>query len=310
MSENDSDTGQRVLVNATPSPPATWPQNWDKSPTTSQLDPTAPNKTPAVTTTRATITPTPGPICTPYDSQIDYNVLPLPPNFTYKVRGMTSALLHTNVSERGQQAWNNTDDHAVIIVPLYMSYTIPKRQEARTEVEIFIERAFPASGPTLDIIPAARVGNTNGYEPHPWGIMVAGLQAQDAATLLFHQFWLSKKISFAAYPATPFTSEWLGNWAIVVGEKQKTKVLQCLKETLSLPNSVIGHYLLCTVPDSNECLEIVNSARVEPINVTRGTTTTIHWIFLAKSPHPSDTEKHQKWVNAAEATECQGHVRG
>ncbi|KAF8314564.1 uncharacterized protein EI90DRAFT_3022272 [Cantharellus anzutake] len=143
----------------------------------------------------------------------------------------------------------------------------------------------------------------NGYEPHPWGIMVAGLQAQDAATLLFHQFWLSKKISFAAYPATPFTSEWLGNWAIVAGEKQKTKVLQCLKETLSLPNSVIGHYLLCTVPDSNECLEIVNSARVEPINVTRGTTTTIHWIFLAKSPHPADTEKHQKWVNAAEATE-------
>ncbi|KAF8343142.1 uncharacterized protein EI90DRAFT_833280 [Cantharellus anzutake] len=247
----------------------------------------------------------PGPISRPNDMQMNYNAFRLPPNFHYRVQGMFSVHLRLNVSKIAQQAWDNANDHAVIIVPLYMTFSLSRMQKAKVDTLIFLKRAFPESAATLNVVLPAKAANQNPKldEPLPWGIMVAGLQYQDAATLLHHHFWLSYKFSFVAYPATPFTSDWIGNWAFAADESDEAIVLECLRQNLATPQTTIGKYLMKAIPDEQARQDIINSARVRPIRPIPNDNDTIHWAFLVDSPHPEDVDEHRLWVNAAYATE-------
>src|SRR6266436_6064534 len=102
------------------------------------------------------ITPAPGPVCTPYDAQLDYNVHPLPNDFNYRVRGILGLHLHLNLSEQAKTAWESTPDSAVIIIPLFMSFSLAHMQEVREDVKIILSRAFPDSAQTITTIPAAK----------------------------------------------------------------------------------------------------------------------------------------------------------
>ena len=140
-------------------------------------------------------------------------------------------------------------------------------------------------------------------EAPPWGILAAGLKYQDAATLIYHQFWLSKKLCFAAFPSTPFTSDWLGNWVFAAKEKDLPIVLECVHSTLSDPTTKIGAYLAINIPDPAKRRTIIESAKVRPLTIKRNETETIHWSFTAKSPHEDDTIRHRQWIIEARNTE-------
>ncbi|KAF8311521.1 uncharacterized protein EI90DRAFT_3023591 [Cantharellus anzutake] len=210
------------------------------------------------------ITPAPGPFDMPNDTLVEYNTHSLPVNFDYKVLGMHSSHLRLNVTDEALEAWKQINNHAVIIIPTYMAFSLTKMQEAKDHASTFIKRAFPDSANSISTIPAANAIDTQGDDPLPWGILVDGLTLRDTATILHHQFWLSKAFSFIAYPASDFTSDWLGNWAFAATTKDREAVQTCLKTTLSHPYSKIGRYLIENVPDELERQAIIESARRKP----------------------------------------------
>ncbi|KAF8322773.1 uncharacterized protein EI90DRAFT_3020039 [Cantharellus anzutake] len=245
----------------------------------------------------------PGPFSTPNDNQQMYNAYTLPNDFDYKTLGIFSTHLRFNVSERAQQAWKNATDYTVIIVPLFMAYSLPCMQKAKVDATIFIKRAFPTSAATFSVIPAAKVNDQQGDKPLPWSIMIAGLRYRDAATLLYYQFWLSKAFSFAAHPASDFTSTWLGNWVFAAGEDEEAAVTECLKQNMALTNTAIGQHLINETLNTTHRCEIIDSAEARPITTIRRGTPSTHWVFTAISPHPSDANKHRQWVTVAKNTE-------
>ncbi|KAF8326309.1 uncharacterized protein EI90DRAFT_3127887 [Cantharellus anzutake] len=183
-----------------------------------------------------------------------------------------------------------------------MSFSLTQIQKAKTNAAIFLKRAFPGSQGTLTIIPAAKAMDQQGEEPLPWGIMIAGLMYCDAATLLHHQFWLSKAFCFVAYPATPFISTWIGNWAFAANENDKPAVIECLKSNLANAHTKIGKYLRTKIPDTAERLFIIESVKVQPINIIKQNSEATHWAFTVDSPHPTDANQHKQWITEAEAT--------
>ncbi len=114
-----------------------------------------------------TITPGPGLVCTPYDAQLDYNVHPLPNDFNYRVRGILGLHLCLNLSEEDKTAWENAPNSAVIIVPLFMSFSLAHMQEVREDVKIILSRAFPDSAQTITTIPAAKKTDIKSDEAPP-----------------------------------------------------------------------------------------------------------------------------------------------
>ncbi|KAF8311652.1 uncharacterized protein EI90DRAFT_3023516 [Cantharellus anzutake] len=126
---------------------------------------------------------------------------------------MHSPHLHLNVTDEACKAWNQANQHAVIIIPLYMAFSLMKMQEAKDHAFTFIKRAFLDSAGTLSTILAANAIDAQGDDPLPWGIMIDGLTLCNAATILYHQFWLSKAFSFVVHPTSDFTSDWIRNWA-------------------------------------------------------------------------------------------------
>ncbi len=245
----------------------------------------------------------PGPVSTPYDAQLDYNVHPLPNNFNYRVKGILGLHLRLNLSEWAKTTWESTPDSSVIIIPLFMSFSLAHMQEVREDAKTLLGRAFPDSEPTITIIPAAKKTNIKCDEAPPWGTLVAGLKYCDAATLLHYQFWLSKKLCFMAYPASPFMSDWLGNWAFAAKEKDQNTVLKCLHNNLSDPTTTIGAYLATNIPDPTMRQGIIQSAHAHPLKVKKNGIETIHWSLSVHSPHPDDIHSHHKWVNAAKNTD-------
>ena len=225
------------------------------------------------------ITPAPGPVITPYDAQMDFNVHPLPSSFNYQVKGLSDLHLRLNLSERAGKAWENAPDHSVIIVPLFMNFSLSRMQEGREDVTTLLSRAFPDSAPTISVIPAAKKSDIKSNEAPLWGILVAGLKYQDAATLIHHQFWLSKKLSFIAFPSTPFTLDWLGNWAFSAKEKDHPTILECLQANLSDPTTRIGAYLAINIPDPDKRQTILDSAQVRALKIKRNGTESTHWSF-------------------------------
>ncbi|KAF8336565.1 uncharacterized protein EI90DRAFT_3152685 [Cantharellus anzutake] len=261
-----------IRVPATQTPPTTPGINMDSSGLTEEVQPSQLrvsekefSATPEPQQTReAKITPASGPFDTPDDTEVSYNARPLPADFDYKVLGMHSPHLRLNVTDEACEAWNQANEHAVIIIPLYMAFSLTKMQEAKDHASTFIKRAFPDSAETLSTIPAANAIDAQGDDPLPWGIMIDGLTLCDAATLLYHQFWLSKAFSFVAHPASEFTSDWIGNWAFAATARDRTAVQTCLKTTLNRPSSKIGKYLVENVPDNYKRLTIIDSARSSP----------------------------------------------
>ncbi|KAF8318609.1 uncharacterized protein EI90DRAFT_3020980 [Cantharellus anzutake] len=212
--------------------------------------------------TAIVITPAPGPVKTPNDTMTDFNVCPLPEGFNHRILGLNS---------------------------MGRCHKLAKMGKAKDYATTFISHAFPASANTLCTILAANEIEECSDDPLPWGIMIEGLTYQDAATLLHYQLWFSKTFSFSVHPATDFTSDWLGNWDFAATAKDTSAALECLKATLSCPDTTIGRYLAEKVPDQPEQHIIIDSASV-------------HWAFLAKSPHPKDVTKHHEWLKAAEDT--------
>ncbi|KAF8337108.1 uncharacterized protein EI90DRAFT_3014045 [Cantharellus anzutake] len=159
---------------------------------------------------------------------------------------------------------------AIIIIPIFMAFSRAKMGEAKDYATTFISRAFLALANTLCTILAANEIEECGDDPLPWGIMIKGLTYQDAATLLHHQLWFSKTFSFSAHPATNFTSDWLGNWDFAATAKDTSAALECLKATLSHPDTTIGRYLAEKVPDQLERRAIIDSTRVQPTNLSTG----------------------------------------
>ncbi|KAF8332249.1 uncharacterized protein EI90DRAFT_3122692 [Cantharellus anzutake] len=263
-------------------------------PTTQEKEPSPPPTT--------VIHPSPGPYSTPQDDLMEYNAFHLPESFEYRVLGISSEHLRHNVLERAKQEWQRARNFSVIIVPFYMSFSLTQIQKAKTNTTIFLKRAFPGSQGTLTVIPAAKAMDQQGEEPLPWGIMIAGLMYCDAATLLHHQFWLSKAFCFVAYPTTPFISTWIGNWAFAMNENDKPTVIECLKSNLANAHTKIGKYLHTKIPDAAEHLFVIESAKVQPINVIKQNSEATHWAFTVDSPHPTDANQHKQWITAAEAT--------
>ncbi|KAF8318276.1 uncharacterized protein EI90DRAFT_3133326 [Cantharellus anzutake] len=168
----------------------------DSSGLTEEIQPSQPWVTESASpepqqTCEAKITPASGPFDMPDDTEVSYNACPLPADFDYKVLGMHSPHLHLNITDEACEAWNQANEHAVIIIPLYMVFSLTKMQEAKDHASTFIKRAFPDSVETLSTIPAANAIDAQGDDPLPWGIMIDGLTLCDATTLLYHQFWLS-----------------------------------------------------------------------------------------------------------------------
>ncbi len=173
--------------------------------------------------------------------------------------------------------------------------------EVKNDIQIFLTRAFPAS-PDLSLIPAVTLENTDERkqnhkeDPLPWTIMVENLWKQDTQTLLFHQFWLSKKISFAAHPPDTFITRWVGNYLFYAMKDQECKVLQALQNTLADKTTVIGKEInklplfLAT--------SIIDSVKVRAYQVGRSNPET-HWALYIETPHPKNIELHCKWVDAA-----------
>ena len=52
----------------------------------------------------------PGPVSTPYDAQLEYNVCLLP-KFDYRVKGISELHLHQNLSQQAENARDNTPDY-------------------------------------------------------------------------------------------------------------------------------------------------------------------------------------------------------
>ncbi|KAF8342117.1 uncharacterized protein EI90DRAFT_3011660 [Cantharellus anzutake] len=135
------------------------------------------------TTIRDPATPAPGLVETPNNTMTDFNVHPLPEGFDHQILGLNSMHLHLNVLKGAIDAWEDTINCAIIIIPIFMAFSRAKMGEAKDYATTFISCAFLASANTLCTIPVANEIEECSDDPLPWGIMIEGLTYQDAAIL-------------------------------------------------------------------------------------------------------------------------------
>ena len=236
-----------------------------------------------------------------------YNALNIPESFKYRVQGLNSEHLHLKIHAVTTCSWSQAKLFSALLVPIFMAYSRNCMTEAKNDIQIFLSQAFPES-PNLALIPAVALentderkpGHTGREDPLPWAIMVENLQKTDLETILYHQFWLSSKISFAAHPSDTFITKWVGNYLFYAKEDQQREVIATLQQTLVDKTSAIRKELdklplfLAT--------SIINSINTRAYQVGRNKTKT-HWAFYIESPHPNNIKQHHKWVDITTCTD-------
>ncbi|KAF8317002.1 Endonuclease/exonuclease/phosphatase [Cantharellus anzutake] len=204
----------------------------------------------------------------PKDGKEDYNWIALGHDLEkFVAHGLRPSRLLEGANPARAEEWMRTEG-AILAVPLDAAYNEENACNFQTNMEIFIERAFPDQTKRVRIIPPfpAEVGKKNyGQYAQPWGFLVQGLNPPYADLLVNEHLWICRKFGFIAIDLklrpTTFVASLIGMSKRL---KDEEDIVTAVQDTIVDTNGLFLPFLAQMDMTSDQVMDIVDSVQATP----------------------------------------------